>query len=74
MGFPNPPIAGTAIVGALDTELATAHHQDADHAQAVLDEADLHEMERAEYYDDAAPTEPPAPEPGRSLVDRLLRR
>lgn len=71
--FPNPAITGTAIVKALDPNQATARHQDADEAQAVLDEADLHDMERAEY-DEPATTEMPAPQPRRSLLDRLLRR
>ena len=77
--FPNPAITGTAIVKALDTEVATAHHQDADRARAALDEADLHEMEQAAYYSDAGPSEPSTIEPPtikarRSLLDRLLRR
>lgn len=77
--FPNPAITGTAIVKGLDPNQATARHHDADEAQAVLDEADLHEMEQADYYGDAATTEAatteaPAIEPRRSLLDRVLRR
>ena len=72
--FPNPAITGTAIVKSLDPNQATAHHHDTADAQAALDEADLHEMERAEYYDDAATPATPASKPRRSLLDRLLRR
>lgn len=73
----NPSITGTAIVKALDPNQATARHQDAVDAQADLDEADLREEERAEYYDDTSPATPPtsvAPAPLRSLLDRLRGR
>ena len=72
--FPNPAITGTAIVKSLDPNQATAHHHDTADAQAAIDEADLHEMELAEYYDDAAAAETPASQPRPSLLDRLLRR
>jgi hypothetical protein len=75
MQSPNPAIDGAAIVKGLDPNQATAQHHDADRAQAVLDEADLHEMDQAEYYGDAgAATDVSATRPRRSLLDRLLRR
>lgn len=75
MGFPNPSISGTAIVKALDPDLATADERDASGEQADRDEADLRELERAEYYEDpAAPLSPAATAPRRSLLDRLRRR
>jgi hypothetical protein len=71
----NPSITGTAIVKALDPNQATARHQDAVDAQAVLDETDLREEERAAYYDDAPPVMAPAETaPRRSLLARLRRR
>ncbi|MFI5262217.1 MAG: hypothetical protein ACHQZR_06670 [Candidatus Limnocylindrales bacterium] len=42
--------------------------------QALLDEADLHEMDQADHYGDTGKMETPAPEPRRSPLDRLLRR
>jgi hypothetical protein len=75
MGFPNPSISGTAIVKALDPDLATAGERDASGEQADRDEADLRELERAEYYHDAAPVTTAAEStPRRSRLDRLLRR
>lgn len=74
MQSPNPAIDGAAIVRGLDSNQATALHHDADQAQALLDEADLLEMDQADYYGDAGTTETPAPEPRRSLLDRLRRR
>ena len=56
MQSPNPAIDGAAIVKGLDSNQATALHHDADQAQALLDEADLHEMDQADYYGDAATT------------------
>ncbi len=63
MVFPNPSITGTAIVKALDHDQATAHHRDADDAQAALDEAELREEERADYYGD--PSTPKRPRASR---------
>jgi hypothetical protein len=74
MVFPNPSISGTAIVKALDHDQATAHHRDSDDAQAALDEAELREEERADYYGDPATTEAPVSEPHRSWLYRLLHR
>ena len=74
MQSPNPAIEGAAIVGGLDSNQAGVLHHDAEMAQAALDEADLHEMERADYYEAAATTEATKPEPRRSLLGRLLHR
>jgi len=78
MGFQNPAITGRAIIGALDPEVASARHLEASGEQAALDEADLQEVERAEYYG-AAPTAPTAPDsaepaPRGSILRRLRRR
>ncbi len=73
MQSPNPAIVGAAIVSGLDSNQATALHHDAEQAQALLDEADLHETDQADYYDAGTTPTPPA-EPRRSLLDRLLRR
>ena len=69
------PIAARAVIKALDRnqeEAAAAHDENA--SQAALDEADLRDVERAEYYGDAP--EPLAKPAGthRSLIDRLLGR
>lgn len=74
MRSPNPAIDGAAIVKGFDSNQAIALQHDADQAQALLDEADLPEMDQADYYGGAATTETPAPEPRRSLLDRLFRR
>lgn len=72
---PNPSISGTAVVEAINSNQPTARHEDAEDAQAALDEADLREVERANYYGDGGtPTEAPATKPHRGLLDRLLRR
>jgi len=43
--------------------------------RAVLDEADLQELDRAAYYPTPpAATETPVAPPRRSLIDRLFRR
>jgi len=72
--FPNPAITGTAVIKGLDPNQATAHHADAEHAQAALDEADLQELERAEYYGDRPAPEAHVEARRRSLFDRILRR
>ena len=76
MGFPNPAIGGEAARKALDTvEEASAGARDHSQTQAALDEADLHELERADYY--PAATSDPEPAPltvARSFLDRVLRR
>ena len=75
-GGPNPAIwadaAGKAL-GESQTHAADAHDLSAE--QAILDEAELHDLEHAEYYPAPAPPPavPPSPAP-RSLLDRLLGR
>ena len=75
---PNPSITGEAIRKALGTgQTAEANERTESERLAALDEADLRELERAEY-----PREPPAAiepteveaTPRRSILDRLLRR
>ena len=69
---PNPAISGEAIRKALTPEqAAAANRQDASVERAALDEAELQDLERAEYYEDAPPA---TAEPRRSILDRLLRR
>jgi hypothetical protein len=76
MGFPNPAIGGEAARKALDTaEEASASSRDRDATQGALDEADLQELERADYYPAATSDPEPAPvTAARNLLDRLLRR
>jgi hypothetical protein len=65
-----PSIPAEAARRALGTADATsAHANDVRDEQAALDEADLQELERAEYYPDE-----PAPPAKRGLLDRLLGR
>lgn len=70
------PIVGRAIIQAVDQdgELAAAA-SDAKAVRAVLDDAELRELERANYYGEA-PAQPPAraAAPLRRLIDRLFRR
>lgn len=70
------PIVGRAIIQAVDQDQeAAAAASDAKAARAVLDDAELRELERAEYYGEAA-SQPPARRatPLRRLIDRLLGR
>jgi hypothetical protein len=78
------PIAGEAIRRTLvATEADAAHQRDVVASQATLDEAELRDLDRAEYYPDHAsepvvhpvPVAPlvPAAEP-RTFLDRLFRR
>ena len=70
---PNPAIAAEAARKALGTNQALAANQhEVSDEQAVLNEADLHDLEQAEYYP-AGHVTPPAPVK-RSLLDRLLAR
>ena len=70
------PISARAVIKALgrDQEDAAAE-RDENASQAAFDEADLRDLERAEYYGDA-PADPLAKPAGthRSLIDRLLGR
>jgi len=69
----NPSVSGDAIRKALGPD----EPEGTSARQTALDEADLRELERAEYYDktpaarDAAPIAAPT---RRTLLDRLLRR
>jgi hypothetical protein len=74
VAFPNPSITGSAIGKALDPNQALAAQLDATSAHAALDETELHELERAEYYGDKPAASAAVNEPRRSLLDRLLRR
>jgi hypothetical protein len=72
-GRPNPAISGDAILKALrpdDPKVMTEQ-------QRALDEADLREFERAEYYRETPvilEATATAAKPRRSILDRLLRR
>jgi len=67
---PNPSIGAEAIRKALGaSQEQAANQRDVSDEQAVLNEAELQELEHAEYY----PDEPPAPA-RRSLLDRVLGR
>lgn len=70
------PIVGRAIIDALgEDQRAAANATDAKAARAALDNAELREVERAEYYGEA-PSRPRvrrAP-PVRRLIDRLFGR
>ena len=73
---PNPAIAAEAARKALGSsqELAANQH-DVSVEQALLNEADLHELEQAEYYPQSAPRHVAPPiSAKRSLLDRLLGR
>lgn len=74
----NPGISGEAIRKALMPEqVAAANRRDASVERATLDEAELQDLERAEYYSETPATVSPgatAAEPRRSRLDRLLRR
>jgi hypothetical protein len=73
MGFPNPAIAGSAI----QRELAPGSHEatdrmDAVTGQATLDEQELRDLERAEYYGGPT-TEPSGPTPPAVSEERGVR-
>jgi len=78
MTFPNPAISAEAARKALGaTEVAAANQHEVSDERAALDEAELHDLERAEYYPDKpADTllEPTPAAPGQSILDRLLHR
>lgn len=71
-GGPNPAISGDAILKALGPDEEKVVSQE----QLALDEADLRELERAEYYGatPAITEAPTAAKPKRIILDRLLRR
>jgi hypothetical protein len=67
---PNPSIGAEATRKALGaSQEQAANQRDVSAEQAGLNEAELQELEREEYYADEAPA--PAK---RSLLDRLLGR
>ncbi len=77
-GGPNPSIAGEAIRRALGAPEADAAHQhDVVAEQATLDEAELREIEHADYYPVAQaaphPVGPPAAA-ARTFLDRVFGR
>jgi hypothetical protein len=69
VGGPNPGITGEAIRKALGPE---EHGRDDD--RAALDEAELRDLERSEYYSEEPAAVPPSATAPRSLLDRLFRR
>jgi hypothetical protein len=73
---PNPAISGEAVRRALGaTEADAANHRDVADEQAALDEAELHELERTDYYPDAVTEPGPAPATEhRTFLDRVFRR
>ncbi len=75
MTGPASPIAGRAIIEAVDRDLEEAAEALEDgQRRAALDEEELRELELAEYAA-VSPVPHPAPAPARrSVVDRLLRR
>jgi hypothetical protein len=70
------PIVGRAIIQAVDQDHeAAAEASAAKAARAALDDAELRELERANYYGEA-PSQPPARRaaPLRRLIDWLFGR
>jgi len=78
MTFSGPPFSVEGIHKGLGSEQAAAARDvDRQRRRATLDEAELHDLERAEYYGEtAAVIEDAAPVASRrrSILDRLLRR
>ena len=76
MANPPPSISGDAIIKALGPDGAAARSGDLDRERAALDESELREIERAEYYHDVPSETDAVPEvaPRRSLLDRLFHR
>jgi hypothetical protein len=73
---PNPAISGEAARRALGaTEADAANQRDVADEQAALDEAELHELERTDYYRDAVTEPGPASATQhRTFLDRVFRR
>ena len=75
---PNPAISGEAIRNALGTDqAASATGRAVDGRQAELDEAELRDLERAEYFGGASTQIEPLEAPAgrrRRLLDWFLRR
>jgi len=73
MAIPNPGIWGESVRKALNPSAERdAIEHDAGFEQALLDEAELRELERSELYGET----PRAPQPSRlrTIRDRLVRR
>lgn len=72
------PVTGEAIRKALGPDQVAAASGSAEQQQrAALDEAELRDLERAEYYGETPAVNEdatPAARPRRSILDRLLRR
>lgn len=74
---PDPIAADAALRGLTADQHAAANQHDASIKRAALDEAELHDLERAEYYGEAPAALNPEALPKaahRSLLDRLFRR
>ena len=73
---PNPAISAEAVRRAFGAPEADAAHQhDVAADQAILDGAELREIEHADYYPAPLPTPHLPPSAAkRSLLDRLLGR
>ena len=70
---PNPPIWGESVRKALNPgEERDVQEHEADVEQALLDKAELRQLERSELYGET----PQARQPSRlrSILDRLFRR
>jgi hypothetical protein len=74
MVLPGPIGAEAARRGLTADDIAAADREDVRVEQAKLDEAELQELEHAEYYDEptAAPTTSVVPSPASpGIIDRL---
>jgi hypothetical protein len=75
---PNPSIWGEALRKELTTkERGAADREDLRQEQAILNAAELRDLEGAAYYGDAPTATAPEATPAEvhpSLLDRLLRR
>lgn len=73
MGGPNPGIWGEAVRKALNpSEERDAHEHEAVVEQALLDKAELRELERSELYGETPLTGRPSRL--RSMLKRMFRR
>jgi len=74
MGGPNPGIWGESVRKALNaTGERDAHEQEAGVEQALLDKAELRELERSELYGET-PQAARQPSRLRCFLDRVFRR
>jgi hypothetical protein len=73
MTVPNPPIWGESVRKALNPdEERAAHEHEAGVEQALLDKAELQQLERSELYGETPQTRQPSRL--RGILDRLFRR